>query len=1139
MTDNSYHTLVEKLNQFIRKYYKNLLLRGLIYSIGLLFLFFIVVTLLEYYAHFNSAVRTVLFYTFLLSSSFILIKYMLVPFLGLYRLSPTLTYEQAAGIIGNHFSDVQDKLLNVLQLQQLSNGKETAFHHSDLLHASIDQKIRELKPVPFTSAVDLSENRKYLKYALIPVLSVIIILFSAPSMITDGTKRLVAHSQYFEKEAPFQFVITNPDLKAIAQQDFELKVKLTGEEIPENTYISIDGNEFKLTRENVVNFSYLFKNVQKNIPFQLTADGFKSKEYELIALPNPILLDFDMTLSYPSYLNKKEETIKNTGDLVVPAGTKIRWNFNTQNTEQLFLNFSDTSFSVAPSSENSFSYTQRFFKDKTYCVKTANHFLKSTDSVSYVINVVPDAYPSIDIAEKKDSVSNKRFFFNGEIKDDHGFNKLTFNYRYISGNDSTISNKMVNMTTNSHVIPINKASTQDRFFHSWDLQELEIAPGDQIEYYFEIWDNDGVTGSKSTRSQRMVFKAPTLKEIAETTDKNNDQIKDELQESITEAKNVQKELSDLQRKLAEKKTMTWEEKKKLEDLLKKQKNLQEKVEQIKNKNEQNNKQQNEYKQPDDQMLEKQRMLEELFDKVMTPELKQKYDELQKLLEQMDKDKVQEALEKMKLDNKDLMKELDRNLEIFKQLELEQKVQQNIDKLNELSKKEDELSKKSEEKGSDAKDQKDKQDALNKDFEDLKKDLREMEKKNSELEEPMKMENTEQKQQDISNEMQKSSEQLNNNQKKNASKSQKNAAQKMQEMSEQLSKMQQDQQQEQEGEDINKLRDILENLIQLSFGQEALMGDLSKTKANNPQYVKLNQRQKKLQDDSKMIEDSLLALSKRVPQIQATVNHEINAINMNMERAGDEIKESQTVSIDGRNHQQEALNRQQLAMTSINNLALMLNEALQQMQAAAKKQGQPGSGSCKKPGGTGNKPSMANMRQMQEQLNKQIQKLKEGMEKNGNKPGQKPGDKPGSMGQGMSQELAKLAAQQEAIRKEIQKMADQINKDGKGGGNIGKLAEKMEETETDLVNKMLSQETIKRQQEILTRMLESEKAEKEREMDEQRQSNEAKNEILSNPNAFLEYNLLKQKETELLKTVPPSLNPFFKVKVNQYFNTFGK
>jgi cell division protein FtsB len=344
-------------------------------------------------------------------------------------------------------------------------------------------------------------------------------------------------------------------------------------------------------------------------------------------------------------------------------------------------------------------------------------------------------------------------------------------------------------------------------------------------------------------------------------------------------------------------------------------------------------------------------------------------------------------------------------------------------------------------------------------------------------------------------------------------------------------------QEAQSEDINKLRDILENLIQLSFGQEALMGELSTAKTNDPQFFKINRKQNKLQEDSKMIEDSLLALSKRVPQIQSVVNREISAINMNMEKAVDEIKEAPTPSYDGKNHKQEAMSRQQFAMTSINNLALMLNEALSQMQADAKKQGKPGSGSCNKPGGTGSKPSAASLRKMQEQLNQQIKKLKEGMEKGGNKPGQKPGDKGGMSGSGMSKELAQLAAQQEAIRKELQKMADQINKEGKGAGSIGKLAEKMEETETDLVNKMINQETINRQEEILTRLLESEKAEKEREMDEKRQSNEAKSENFSNLSEFIEYKHLKQKETELLKTVSPALSPFYKTKVNQYFNNF--
>ncbi len=1139
MSSSNYQTLVEKLDEFIRKYYKNQLLRGLIYSIGLILLFFVSVTALEYFAHFNIAVRTILFYSFVLATAFVFVKFIAIPLSLLYRMGKILTHTEAAHIIGKHFSNVQDKLLNVLQLQSQQTASNYNSELQNLIEASINQKTLELKPIPFASAVDFRENKKYLKYALIPVFLITIILIAAPSIIKDGTSRLVKHDVYFEKNAPFQFQIINKDLKTIAQQDFELKVKLNGNEVPDNVYIEIDGNEFKLEKENIINFNYVFKNVQKNINFQLTADGFKSKEYELIALPNPILLNFEIALNYPTYLNKKDEILTNTGDLVVPAGTKIKWNFNTQNTKDLRINFNDTSFLVSPSSENLFNYSNRFFRDKTYSISTSNQFLKSKDSVTYNINVIPDAYPQIVVAEKKDSNSTKLISFRGEVKDDYGFSQLTFNYRYVTNNDTVSSQDDKNKKSEIHsnTININKSSTQDQFYHFWDLASLGINAGDQIEYYFEIWDNDGVTGSKSTRSQKMIFKAPTLKEIAENTDKNNNKIKDDLIESIKQAKDVQKELTDLQRKVAEKKELNWEEKKKLQDLLEKQKELQKKVENIKNENLENNQKQSEYKQLDENILEKQKQLEELFDKVMTPELKEKYNELQKLLEKLDKDKIQDALDKMKLDNKDIMKELDRNLEIFKQMEVEQKLQQNIDKLNELAKKENEEAKKTEDKKSDLKEQKDKQDELNKQFEELKKDLKELEKKNSELEQPKKLENTEEKQEDIKKDMESGSDQLKSGQKKSASKSQKSAAEKMEKMAEDMAKAKDKEEQEQEGEDIDKLRQILENLIRLSFSQESLMSDFEKTKLNDPLIAKIDKQQKKLQDDSKMIEDSLLALSKRNPKIKESVNKEISAINMNMEKAVSEIELSEAPSMDGRNHKEEGRSRQQFAMTSINNLALMLNESLSQMQAEAKKKnGPPGNGSCKKPGGKGSKPSASSLRKMQEQLNEQIKKLKEGMQKNGNKPGTKPGT---SGGNGMSQELAKLAAQQAAIRQEIQKMGDQINKDGKGAGGMSKLADKMEETETDLVNKMLSQETIKRQEEILTRLLESEKAEKEREMDEKRQSNEAKDEIKRNPNQFLEYNRLKQQETELLKSVPPSLNPFYKEKVNIYFNKIEK
>ena len=210
---------------------------------------------------------------------------------------------------------------------------------------------------------------------------------------------------------------------------------------------------------------------------------------------------------------------------------------------------------------------------------------------------------------------------------------------------------------------------------------------------------------------------------------------------------------------------------------------------------------------------------------------------------------------------------------------------------------------------------------------------------------------------------------------------------------------------------------------------------------------------------------------------------------------------------------------------------MLSEALQQMMQQQKES----KGSCNKPGGKKKSMSIAQLKKMQDQLNKNMQKAKEGM-----KPGQNMKDKNGRPNQQMSEQLAKMAAEQEFIRNELNKINQEENKDGKNSlGNLGDLANQMEQTEKDIVNRMITEQTLKRQQDIMTRLLESEKAEHERDQDEQRKSEEAKNSIHRNPDAFDEYKRLKLKEMELLWTVPPSLNSYYKQKVNDYFESIDK
>jgi len=342
-------------------------------------------------------------------------------------------------------------------------------------------------------------------------------------------------------------------------------------------------------------------------------------------------------------------------------------------------------------------------------------------------------------------------------------------------------------------------------------------------------------------------------------------------------------------------------------------------------------------------------------------------------------------------------------------------------------------------------------------------------------------------------------------------------------------MQQESEEEENEVNVKALREILDNLVSSSFDQEKTMQTVRGINTSDPLYVLQTQKQRDIKDNLKMIEDSLYALSKKVPQIQSVVNKEIQAINFNVGKSIESLGERRTA---------EANRNQQFAMTSINNLALMLNEALDQLQQAQ----QNG-----KPGGKGKKKqSLSQLGKMQEQLNKNMQKAREEMQKQAaqKKQGQQPGQQPGQgkqgrqgevQGQGMSEQLARMAREQQLIRQAMQEINRLENKDGrKGLGNLDQLMKEMEQTETDLVNKKIQQETLNRQQEILSKLLQAERAERERELDDKRESKEG---AVTAPNQKIileEYRKIKQKETDLLKTVPPSLNSFYKIKVGDYF-----
>ena len=1084
MKKNYQNILFEKLNQFIKKYYLNQLIKGSLYVLSVLLLFFILFCSLEFFSSFNVQGRTFLFWSYIIVSFLIIAKFIVIPTLKMVKIGNTLSYKDAAKIIGNHFKEVDDKLLNILELSEISETD------NELIRASIDQKTKNIESIKFKSAINLTISKKQIRWIVTPLLIIILFFISGKEYIlTESSARIINHNTFFEPEPPFEYVILNNDLKFKQFEDFKLKIKLIGKEIPSEIFIVKNGNKFKLKNlaDNI--FEFQFKHPSADIKFQFFAGGYTSRPYLVKCLMQPKIVNLEIVVTPPKYTEKKTNTINSGGDLIIPEGSYVKWKVLFNNSHRNTFVLEDKI--IAESNENQLQLEKKIVNNSKYAITTKNNN-KLKDTLSYFIEVIKDELPKISLTQQFDSI-DKKFSFTGTVEDDYGLKKLAFIYE----KDSSI--------INSTEIDIQKKHLDD-FFFVFSFEKLNLNPGEKINYYFIICDNDGVNGSKCTKSKQFYFVEPTLNDLNKRENKEIENIKSGLNQSISLAQEIEKEIQELNELMLNKKELGWEEKEKAKNILNKQKELEEQIKKTQEISEQNLKTKEKL---NSEILEKQKQLDELMKNVFDNEMKDLLKEMEELLKDSDKEKLRDLLEKIEDQNFDVEKELDRELELLKQLEFEQKTEEILNKIEKIKNKQQKIKEQNIESKIEKKDLAAKQDSLNKEMDDLQKEMDVLREKNMQLENKNEIPKTQNIEESIKKSMKESSENLKKDNKSKSSKAQQKAIEDLELLQQELEKMQNTSSEEHYYEDMESLRKILENLIRLSFDQEDLMKRSLSVSKNSPEFVKLVQQQKKLADNSLIIEDSLFALSKRVVQIQSTVNKEISAIRNNLQTVTDVLEQRQT---------NKAAEKQQFVMTSVNNLALLLSEIIEQMQLEMPPSNCNKPKNCNKPNPNSNNPSLSEMKKAQEKLMKKL--------KNGKNKGEKPGEK-------QSQILMQLAKQQEEIKKQLLEMRNNLS-NNQDKNQLDKIIEEMEKNEKDIINNNINEETIKRQQEILTRLLEAENSKREQDQDDQREATEWKFEINNATLEMLEYEKQKKKQEELLKTIPLQLNPFYKKKVDSYF-----
>lgn len=1144
---NNYERLIARLDAFIRKYYTNQLIRGVLVFMISMLLFVLLVSVGEYYLYMPVWLRVGLMSFFVVAGLSALTAWVMMPLVKMNRLGKVISHEQAATIIGTHFPEVSDKLLNILQLKKHADSQAS----KDLIEASINQKASQLAVVPMSSAIDLSKNRKLLPYLLPLVLVGVFMLVAAPNVFKDASERLLQPTKSFERPAPFSFIIKNGDLRAVRNADYQLQAVTRGDVRPSDLFIEVDGQRIPMSVDDST-FGYTFRNVTNETTFRLYGGGFYSKEYKLDVVQKPILKSFSIKLDYPAYIGKQDEVRNSLGDMTIPAGTKVSWQFNTEFTDKASIRLGDGSAVVLNKQGNGYSSQHRFLNDTTYTLLLKNNSSNITDSFKYNVTVTPDKYPVIQLEEYRDTVSGNQILLNGSAGDDYGIAKVLFRYEVSDKNNKQVSTKSI-------PLDITKGALTS-FQHYFDVQTLKLQPGQKVSYYIEAWDNDGVSGSKATRSDVMVYNMYDAKQIDSAIQENAKQINSGLSKSADQTKQLQQEFQNMQNSLLQNSNnMDWEQTQKMQSMLQAQQKLQSKIEAVKKRFDEQV-QQSKQKNYSDDVKQKQEALQKQMDNLLDKELQEQMQKLQELMKQMqmNKDDALKNMQQLAQQNKLFNMDLERMQELMKKLETQMRMEDLANKADELAQKQLDLKDKTDKSKAPNDSLKKEQDKLSKSLDStMNNAMKDLDDVNKDLERPQDLDDAKQKASDASEQMKKSADQLQQNNKSQSSQSQKSAAQALQEMSQTLRQQASGMNAQQIQIDIKAVRQLLTNLMRLSFDQEQLMDKVKGTPITSQQFIDNKQVQKRLHANSIIIRDSLFSLSKRVETLAVTVNKETTELEQNMLYA--------TSALEDR-HISNALTKQQYVMTHTNNLALMLNELLAnliQMQNAA---AQPNNGNCSKPGGMNPKPGMG--KQLSDIITKQqdlgnamqqMQKAKQqrqgqqtgGKSGQSQQQGQSDQDAQGQNGQqqgkqgangenGDAESIARMARQQAALRKKMQELNTLLNSNGYGdlAKELREIQQQMDRMESDLVNKRLTEMLLTRQQDILTRLLKAEKALREQEQDNKRSSKNP--DPISRPiPPELQQKLDDNKSIyEQYKTVPPQLKPYYKNMVEQYFQILG-
>jgi hypothetical protein len=1080
-TSKFYTEILERLDGVRRKQHRIALVYGILATLLISFTILLIAVALEGLFSFGTFGRTILFATVTLMIGSAAIWFIVRPVLSMMGMFAQQSAHALAVLVGSHFPLIRDRLLDALQIYE---GREALREHYSipLIDASFTDLYQNIQPLRFADAVNdarVQRMRKVVLYAS----AFFVLLFVVPQFGFYGSfYRILNFNTSFASPLPLQLVVEPGNIDAVRGQTVPVIIRTQGKPVQRLSLFmrqqgQVDFEALILNPKSAGVFQSDIQNIKATTEYFASVEDIKSDKFTINVLDRPLIRTFQLKVESPAYTRIPAQTLEeNIGDVTAYPGSTIRVHLQASkalsSSVMVFNDKTTVPFVVSREEANAAVKLQ---KDLSY------HFLlndlaglSNIDPVEYSIKSLRDQSPTVELiapGKNIDLTGEMSLDLGMRIKDDFGFSKLRLAYKIAQ---SRYEQPQEQFSFLEIPIPAKNQESAE-IWHHWDLAGMHLVPEDVVAYYVEVFDNDNINGPKSGRSEMYMIRLPSLEEVFTDVNQSQQQSLESMQDAAKEAQQLKKDVETLHRELQKNRSKAdWQQQKKAEQLLKRYEEMKKKLDQTVQNMDENVKKMDENKLLSSQTMEKYQELQKLLEQLKSPELQQALKKLQESMKQLSPEEMQRAMEQLKASEDQFRKSLERTIELLKRIAIEQKLDEVIKRAEEMKKQQGDL--KQQASKSSSSDQQ-KRDELAKKQDDLQKQMGSLEKATSEVKKSMEefpqemplqeMSKAEQsmKQKQTGKKMNSAAQQMRSGDMQDAEKNQEESEKDLSEMEEELSNVQKQLQDNQQKQIVNEMRKQLQNVIELSKNEESLKNTSKEIDPNSPSFRESAEHQNDVMNDLGKVANAMAELSKKTFAVNPEMSREIGNAQKGMQDAMQNMETRNPVGTS---------QKQGEAMGSLNRAASMMQSAINAMGKGGK-------------GGSGMAGLMGRLGQMAGEQSGINDGTQQAMGKGGNP------------GQGMSAEqqasYQRLANQQSSLQKSLQDLSEEAKNTGEFSkllGDLDHVARQMQEIVGDLNQGEVNPQTLEKQDRILSRLLDASRSARERDYEKRRKAEAGKN-----------------------------------------------